>query len=335
MKRCSKSVACAVAVVMTTATPAGAVTGALSGETQLLTSILVQEIAQLGKLADTIVKLKEMVGGLNDILATARATVRIARAVRSLDPKTLLADMRSTVLSEFPEMRQLYIEIEDLRGNATDDDFWGRYSTADFRVDDTINWGLRRGVRAGAVGLFGARRDGRDASQSGTGNDALNVPPAVLSGDSRARQSEAERKALARDVQVARLNQRASPINLLDPALQEIGPNDVQVRLERDYRIAGMQLDRAIRNSAWASFVSQLKRHQKDAHDNGNLNAQVGVVQAAAAVSTARHAAEISDVVTKRAVDEQKQREVLQGQSQRTIETLKTGRSLRPSIMRK
>ena len=147
------------AAALTFSSPASAVSGVLSGETQLLTSILVQELAQVASLADSVANLKNLVAGINDIMATGRSALRIAKAIATFDPKTLLDDMKTTVLAEFPEAYELYIEVKDLEGNiATAGDgevFWNRYTQADYRLDDLAERTARFGIRSSALNLLG------------------------------------------------------------------------------------------------------------------------------------------------------------------------------------
>ena len=154
-----RTLALMTAGLVATGGSAHAVTGVISGESQLLTSILVQELMQVAKLADTVAQLRNMVGGINDLLATTRTAVRIARSIANFDPKTLLEDMKTVVLSEFPNAYGLYREIKDLEGNIDSLDdreaFWRRYTDADFRMDQLAEKTARFGIRASALNLLG------------------------------------------------------------------------------------------------------------------------------------------------------------------------------------
>ncbi|MEL7367812.1 MAG: hypothetical protein AAFN74_02785 [Myxococcota bacterium] len=158
MKR--KLAAGATAFVLLTASPSHAITGVISGETQLLTSILMQELAQVASLTKAVANLRMLVGGVNDVLATSREAVRIAQAIATFDPRTLLTDMKYAILAEFPQARELYVEARDLNRNmqaiaAGGDVFWGIHTVADYRMDLIAREATRFGMRASGLNLLG------------------------------------------------------------------------------------------------------------------------------------------------------------------------------------
>ena len=155
-----KSIAVVTAGVLLISGPAHAVQGVISGETQLLTSILVQELAQVASLADSVANLKNLVAGINDVIAAGRTAVRIAQSMATFDPNRILQDMETAVRDAFPEANDLLDEIEDLDGNVRaagrgGDRFWNRYTAADFRTDQRAEKAARFGLRASALNLLG------------------------------------------------------------------------------------------------------------------------------------------------------------------------------------
>ena len=132
----------------------------ISGENQILYSILAQEIQQVSSLVDAVANLRTMVEGINDVLASARTAVRIAQSVRYIDPRQWAEDLRGQFLAEFPEANILYGEAHDLYGNlrsleARDGSFWERTSAADYRMTELAFRSFQYGYRGTFYNLLG------------------------------------------------------------------------------------------------------------------------------------------------------------------------------------
>lgn len=140
------------------ASPAYAlVPGVLSGETQLLAGILAQELSQVAKLSDTLIRLQQVLQGINDVAASARAAVRLAESVANLEPEALLRDLRYGALATYPEAAALFdesVELADNVASTLEGRYWQRYSRHDARADRLADAALRFGYRGSATALF-------------------------------------------------------------------------------------------------------------------------------------------------------------------------------------
>lgn len=130
-----------------------------SGEAGLLAAILGEEVAQAGSLVESVTRLTQVVTALNDLLASGREAVRIAKAVESLDPDRILREVETAFLTSFPEARSLKDELEDLSSNvdaleARDGSFKALITQGDFRVDDLARRTLSYGFRSSAYALI-------------------------------------------------------------------------------------------------------------------------------------------------------------------------------------
>lgn len=139
----------------------GAIDSWASGETALLAGLLGEAVAQSTSLADSVARLTQMVTALNDVLAAGRETVRIAKAVESLDPDRILQEVERGFFGAFPEARALGAEAFDLARNAEalgagDGSYWDLTTAADYRVDRLAEQLFRYGFRGSARAVIGA-----------------------------------------------------------------------------------------------------------------------------------------------------------------------------------
>ena len=130
----------------------------LSGEPQLLAAILGQQIKQVASLTQAVTNLTTLVKSMNDVMASAREAVRLVEAIRNFDPNQLLEELKQGVFQGFPEIRDLYIEVEDSWGNAEGilgrESFWDRHSAADDRIRDLTMKMVRLGFRASGKNII-------------------------------------------------------------------------------------------------------------------------------------------------------------------------------------
>ena len=169
MRRRRTVAAVTTAVLMLSSPPARGFTGLLSGETQLLAAILAEELNQVSSLVKMITDLKLLVAGVNDVAASARVAVRMAQAIRTFKPEQLLTSLRNGVFQEFPEIRDLANELEDLHGNVTSlgtSAFWKRYTPADYRTDKMAEKTARVAIRYSALNLMGPIVDAIDPTDT-------------------------------------------------------------------------------------------------------------------------------------------------------------------------